>query len=45
VIACLPDGTEMTVLGGPIEADGLVWWQVESDLGTGWGAADYLALP
>jgi len=45
VIACLPDGTEMTVLGGPVDTDGLTWWQVESDLGTGWAAADYLALP
>lgn len=45
VITCVPDGTAMTVLGGPTEADGLTWWQVEAPTGTGWAAQDYLALP
>jgi hypothetical protein len=45
VIACVPDGTELTVLGGPVEADSLTWWQVESEQGAGWVASDYLAIP
>jgi hypothetical protein len=42
-IACVPDGTAMTILGGPTQADGFTWWQVETPQGTGWAAADYLA--
>jgi hypothetical protein len=44
-IACLPDGTEMTVLGGPLDVDGITWWQVETPGGTGWAAQEYLQMP
>jgi hypothetical protein len=43
-IVCVPDGTQVTVLGGPETADAFTWWQVETPQGTGWAAADYLAV-
>jgi len=37
------DGAELRVIGGPQEADGIVWWQLESESGvTGWAAGNYL---
>ncbi len=42
-IACVPDGTAVTILGGPTASDGLNWWQVETPQGSGWAAADYLS--
>ncbi len=33
-----------TVLDGPTEADGYVWYQLETSQGTGWGVARYLSL-
>lgn len=44
-IACIPDGTAVTILGGPTESDGLTWWQLDTPQGQGWAAADYLAVP
>ncbi|MFN8508211.1 MAG: RING finger protein [Dehalococcoidia bacterium] len=41
-IVCLPDGAEVTVKGGPEEAGGLRWWRVQTPLGEGWAAEDYL---
>src|SRR5690606_10630931 len=32
-----------TVVDGPVEADGHVWYQLESSQGTGWGASRFLA--
>lgn len=43
VVACAPDGTSVTVTGGPSEADGFTWWQVETPLGDGWVAEEYIA--
>ncbi len=41
-----PEGARLIVIGGPVEADGLLWWRVR-DVTTpdveGWAAADYLA--
>ncbi len=34
----LPEGAEAELLEGPVEADGYIWWRVESDDGTGWCA-------
>lgn len=42
-IVCVPDGTQLTVLGGPQEAGGLKWWKVRISSGDGWAAEDYLA--
>ena len=45
IIVTMPEGTELTVVGGPEQADGLVWWKLRTADGKeGWGAADYLAL-
>ncbi|PDV97831.1 SH3 domain-containing protein [Candidatus Chloroploca asiatica] len=38
VVARLPDGSEVTLVEGPVEADGYVWWRVEAAAGTGWVA-------
>jgi hypothetical protein len=42
----LPEGNIYEVIGGPQNADGLVWWQLKdpSDGTTGWGAADYMRV-
>ncbi|MFZ4661324.1 MAG: hypothetical protein ACOYNY_30215, partial [Caldilineaceae bacterium] len=38
VLGWLPPGLAMTVIGGPVTANGLLWWKVQSDLArlTGW---------
>ena len=41
-IVCLPDGSEVTVTGGPQDASGLHWWKVRTPQGEGWAAEDYL---
>ena len=41
-IVCVPDGTQLTVVGGPQEAGGLKWWKVRLASGEGWAAEDYL---
>lgn len=43
VIACLPDGTEVQVLGGPRDADGYRWWRLATPRGDGWAVENYLA--
>ena len=43
ILKALPEGTQMSVVGGPTQADGLSWWNLTSPLGTGWSAvADWL---
>jgi hypothetical protein len=40
-----PEDTVLTVLEGPTDADGYVWWRVRTPDGTeGWGAEDWLIL-
>ncbi|MGN6030322.1 MAG: SH3 domain-containing protein [Thermomicrobiales bacterium] len=42
-VAVLPAGTTLTVIGGPQEADGYTWWNVEDTEGdTGWVVADFI---
>ncbi|WP_376791961.1 SH3 domain-containing protein [Thermoflexus sp.] len=43
-IRFLPEGTIMKVIGGPEEADGLTWWQLEDPQTgeQGWAAGAYL---
>jgi hypothetical protein len=36
VVARLPEGSEVTLIEGPVEADGYTWWRVESERGSGW---------
>ncbi len=39
----MPDGTRLSVVGGPAQADGYTWYQVSSaSYGTGWSAASFL---
>jgi hypothetical protein len=45
VVTNVKDGTALTVVDGPREANGYTWWQLEaSDGKEGWGAANWLAL-
>ncbi|NJN17696.1 MAG: SH3 domain-containing protein [Oscillochloris sp.] len=39
LIARIPQGSEVTLLEGPVEADGFVWWRVQAAEGEGWSAA------
>lgn len=45
-IRSLPEGSVYDVIGGPQNADGLVWWELRdpSDNITGWGAGDYMQV-
>jgi len=37
------EGAELRVIDGPQEADGIVWWKLESESGvTGWAAGNFL---
>jgi hypothetical protein len=43
VVAVLPDGTRLTVTGGPTSASGYTWYQVTSNsYGSGWVAGVYI---
>jgi hypothetical protein len=42
-ITCLPDGSAVTVIAGPISAGGRLWVQVVTSAGRGWVATDFLA--
>jgi hypothetical protein len=45
VVEGLDEGTTVTVLDGPREADGYIWWLVSTDEGNeGWGAENWLVL-
>jgi uncharacterized protein YgiM (DUF1202 family) len=41
----LPDGSRVVVLDGPQSADGYDWYQLDTDLGTGWAAGEFLVYP
>jgi hypothetical protein len=36
---CLPDGTAVSIVAGPVDQDDIEWWQLE---GHGWAAGNYL---
>lgn len=38
VRATFKEGEQVKILGGPIEADGYTWWQLEGSTGIGWSA-------
>ena len=40
----MPQGTTGTVLGGPTVANGYTWWRIQTSLGTGWAAGEFLSL-
>ncbi|MCX7616796.1 hypothetical protein [Tepidiforma sp.] len=41
-ITCLPEGTLVTIIGGPQEVNGVTWWQVSAGQVSGWSAGQYL---
>lgn len=43
-IVCVKDGTVLRVTGGPETASELTWWKVQTELGEGWAAEDYLQI-
>ncbi|MGH2558744.1 MAG: SH3 domain-containing protein, partial [Thermomicrobiales bacterium] len=44
VLATMPFGTVLDVIGGPSDTGGYTWWQVTSDdYGTGWCAGEFLS--
>ncbi|MGE0598078.1 MAG: SH3 domain-containing protein [Dehalococcoidia bacterium] len=44
-LTVVPDGTKLTVLGGPQDADGLTWWNIQYGDIVGWSAGQFLAKP
>ena len=42
VVACLPDDTVLSIIGGPESGGGLTWWRVQTPRGDGWAAEQYL---
>lgn len=42
IIAVLPASTTGTITGGPSSADGFTWWQVQTSLGEGWVAQNWI---
>lgn len=42
-VACLDDGTAVTISSGPVEIDGYEWWQLEGY--DGWSASNWLRYP
>jgi uncharacterized protein YgiM (DUF1202 family) len=44
VVTVLFTNETATVVDGPETADGYVWYQLESDRGTGWGVSRYLGM-
>jgi uncharacterized protein YgiM (DUF1202 family) len=45
IVVSAKDGDELTVLDGPEEAGGYVWWKLRTQDGKeGWGASEWLAL-
>lgn len=43
-LVILAEGSRVTILDGPREADELSWWQIElEDATTGWAASDFLS--
>jgi uncharacterized protein YgiM (DUF1202 family) len=44
VVEQLDEGVELTVIGGPEEADDFTWWQVDVNGAEAWVAADFIEL-
>lgn len=38
VIMVLPEGSAMSIIGGPTQSDGYTWWNIRGGGQTGWGA-------
>lgn len=44
VVDVLLDGTELTVIGGPIEGETYTWWNVQNESVTGWLVEEFLEV-
>jgi hypothetical protein len=42
ILGTLPNGARVTVLGGPVDADGHTWWQIAANGQQGWCAGEFL---
>jgi hypothetical protein len=42
-LACLEEGTIVSIIGGPQSANGMTWWQITAGTVTGWSAGQFLA--
>ncbi len=42
ILGALPHGARVTVLGGPVDADGHTWWQIAANGQQGWCAGEFL---
>ncbi len=38
IVARIAEGSEVTLLEGPTQADGYIWWRIEGEAGSGWSA-------
>lgn len=44
ILFSLAPGTSVEVVGGPVESDGFIWWQVRGPTGEGWCAGQFLEV-
>jgi hypothetical protein len=44
LIAILPSGTRVAIVGEPVQDDGFTWWNVEADGRRGWCAGEFLTF-
>ena len=44
VVAVLPWGTAVSILAGPIDAEGYTWYRIASAAGNGWVAGEFLSF-
>jgi hypothetical protein len=42
IVSVMPEGSEITVVGGPQHSGGYDWWQINYDGQQGWAAGSYL---
>jgi hypothetical protein len=38
IVARFPQGSEVSIAEGPVQADGLTWWRIQGEAGEGWSA-------
>src|SRR6185369_15680640 len=44
LVATLPSGTRVAIVGEPVQDDGFTWWNVEADGRRGWCAGEFLVF-
>ncbi|HEY1013756.1 MAG TPA: SH3 domain-containing protein [Herpetosiphonaceae bacterium] len=43
-LGSLPNGAAVTIVGGPQDAEGRIWWEVQTPSLTGWVVGEFLAV-